>query len=322
MARLMVVGAGVVGQATGKGLIKKGHNIVFVDKDNTVIRSLEKQGYNAVFPHEISKIKADISMICVPTPTKEDGRTDLSYITSAVMNHARWMETNKRNSSYHVIVIRSTVPPTTTQEVLLPLLETYSGMKAGKDFGLCMQPEFLRNASSEQDFANPRIIVIGEFDKRSGDILENIYKAFSSQIVRIDINTAEFMKYVHNCFNATKISFSNEMWRLGQKLGIDANLALQLASSSAEGYWNPKYGIRGGAPYGGACLPKDVKSFLTFAMNINVDMPLLSAVLRVNENIDSVEKIQPVATPNISRLRRKGEHYMTRAQEEENITEI
>ena len=185
-----------------------------------------------------------------------------------------------------------------------------------------MQPEFLRNASAEQDFANPRIIVIGEFDKRSGDILENIYQEFSSQIVRTDIKTAEFMKYVHNCFNATKISFSNEMWRLGQKLGVDANLALQLASSSAEGYWNPKYGVRGGAPYGGACLPKDVKSFLTFAMNVNVDMPLLSAVLRVNDNINSFKKIQPVATSNISRFKRKGEHYMTHVQEEENIKEF
>jgi UDPglucose 6-dehydrogenase len=321
MAKLMIVGAGVVGQATGKGLIKKGHNIVFVDKDNTVITSLKKQGYNAFFPDEIPKIKADISMICVPTPTKEDGRTDLSYITSAVINHAKWMEINRGNSNYHVVVIRSTVPPTTTQEILLPLLETQSGMKAGKDFGLCMQPEFLRNAFSEQDFTNPRIIVLGEFDKRSGDILENIYQEFSSQIVRVDINTAEFMKYVHNCFNATKISFSNEMWRLGQKLGIDANLALQLASSSAEGYWNPKYGIRGGVPYRGACLPKDVKSFLTFAMNINVDMPLLSAVLRINENIDSLKEIQQVATPNISRFKRKGEHYMACPQEEENITE-
>jgi UDPglucose 6-dehydrogenase len=206
---------------------------------------------------------------------------------------------------------------------LLPLLETYSRMKAGKDFGLCMQPEFLRNASSEEDFANPRIIVIGEFDKRSGDILENIYREFCSEIVRVDINTAEFMKYVHNCFNATKISFSNEMWRLGQKLGIDANLALQLASSSAEGYWNPKYGIIGGAPYGGACLPKDVRSFLTFAMNINVDMPLLSAVLQVNENIESFEKLQQVVTPRISRFKRKVDHYMTRSQEEEkNIAEM
>jgi UDPglucose 6-dehydrogenase len=322
MAKLMIVGAGVVGQATGKGLIKKGHNLVFVDKDNNVIRSLEKEGYNALFPHEIPKISADISMICVPTPTKEDGMTDLSYITSALMNHAKWMETNKSNTGYHVVVIRSTVPPTTTQEVLLPLLETYSGMKAGKDFGLCMQPEFLRNASAEQDFANPRIIVIGEFDKRSGDILENIYQEFSSQIVRTDIKTAEFMKYVHNCFNAAKISFSNEMWGLGQKLGVDANLALQLASSSAEGYWNPKYGVRGGAPYGGACLPKDVKSFLTFAMNINVDMPLLSAVLRVNDNINSIKKIQPIATSNISRFKRKGEHYITHVQEEENIKEF
>jgi UDPglucose 6-dehydrogenase len=128
------------------------------------------------------------------------------------------------------------------------------------------------------------------------------------------------MKYVHNCFNAAKISFSNEMWLLGRKLGIDANLALQLASSSAEGYWNPKYGVVGGAPYGGACLPKDVKSFLTFAKSINIEMPLLSAVMSVNENIESLNKMQQqVQSPNLSHIKRKGEYYMSRQQEEQTI---
>jgi UDPglucose 6-dehydrogenase len=322
MAEVMIVGAGVVGQATGKGLAKKGHNVTFVDKNNLIVRSLEKQGYSALSSEKIDRINADICMICVPTPTKEDGNTDLNDIISAIINHAKWMNANEGRGNYHVVVIRSTVPPTTSQHILLPLLEKYSGLKAGKNFGLCMQPEFLRNASSDQDFLKPRIVVIGELDKRSGDIIEKVYRDFSSEIVRVDLKTAEFMKYVHNCFNATKISFSNEMWLLGQKLGVDANLALQLASSSAEGYWNPKYGIVGGSPYGGACLPKDVKSFLTFAKKINIELPLLSAVLNVNEIIESFSEMNQVATPNISHSKRKGEYYMTRRQEEENIAGI
>jgi UDPglucose 6-dehydrogenase len=322
MAKVMIVGAGVVGQATGKGLTKKGHNVIFVDKNTVTVKSLQVEGHKALFSDQADRINADISMFCVPTPTKEDGSTDLSYISLALIKHAKWMKANKGSNDYHVVVIRSTVPPTTTQDRLLPLLETYSGMNAGKDFGLCMQPEFLRTASSEEDFLNPHIIVIGEFDRRSGDIIEKVYERFSSPIVRVDLKTAEFMKYVQNCFNATKISFSNEMWLLGQKLGVDANLALQLAASSAEGYWNSKYGIIGGVPYRGACIPKDIKSFLTFAKNINVEMPLISAVLRINDKIEDFNKMQQFPTPNISSLKRKSQHSMTQRQEEENIAGI
>ena len=105
-------------------------------------------------------------------------------------------------------------------------------MIAGRDFGLCMEPEFLRSHSSENDFLNPRITVIGEFDKQSGDVLEKLYAdRFEGQIFRVDLKTAEFMKYVHNCFNAAKISFSNEMWLIGEKLGIkDPNLALEISN--------------------------------------------------------------------------------------------
>jgi UDPglucose 6-dehydrogenase len=161
-----------------------------------------------------------------------------------------------------------------------------------------MQPEFMRTLSGEYDFLNPHVTVIGQFDKRSGDELEKIYSNFRAPLFRVGLEEAEFMKYIHNCFNATKISFANEMWLLGQRLEIDANLALQLAAMSAEGFWNPNYGTIGGLPYGGPCLPKDIKAFLAFAREFGVSMPMISAADSVNSHMEKLaEKGQvPCAT--------------------------
>ena len=315
---VMIIGAGIVGSATGKGLIRKGHKVVFVDKSPSVVKSLKEQGYSAYLPDywERQDIKVHTAMFCVDTPlcrpikmTSDENRSnepntgesirsyplllsdtaaaDLSNITSAVANHAKWMHRNADSFDgvrpHHLVVIRSTVPPGTTKNSILPLLEKVSGLKAGRDFGLCMQPEFLRTASAEDDFLHPRITVIGEYDNQSGDLLYKIYSNFDGEKVKVDLSMAEFMKYVHNCFNATKISFSNEIWLLGKKLGIDSNFALQLATRSAEGFWNPFYGVKGGRPYDGHCLPKDTEAFLRFAQDNAITMPVLSAVILFNK---------------------------------------
>ena len=224
------------------------------------------------------------------------GGVDLDNIISAVSAHARWLEKNKsysRNGDkyYHLIVIRSTVPPGTTRGLLLPLIEKYSGLKVGEDFGLCMQPEFLRTVRAEEDFLHPRATIIGQYDNQSGDSLEEIYSLFEGEKIRVDLDMAEFMKFIHNCFNATKISFSNEMWQVGQNLGLDANLALRLAAKTAEGLWNPNYGLIGGQPYGGHCLPKDTEGFEQFAQRNNAVTPLLSAVVRVNRQMEEMAKL-------------------------------
>ena len=294
--KIMVVGSGVVGKATGKGLIKKGFDVLFVDTDPETVDSLKRTGFSAYFPYELDNIYADISMFSLPTPSKHDGSVDLTYMTTAITNHAVWMKINNINNSnnfkdkYHTVVIRSTVPPGTTEEILIPILERFSGLRVGKDFGLCMQPEFLRAVSSEEDYLKPWLTVIGEYNKQSGDIVEEIYKDFAAPLIRTNINLAEYMKYVHNCFNALKISFSNEIWLLGQRLGIDANKALEMAAKSAEGYWNPNYGIFGGMPYGGACLPKDTRGLLSYANEKGFDMKLLEAAIMVNSQMEQLTK--------------------------------
>ena len=289
MAKIMIVGSGVVGQATGKGLIKKGHEVVFVDISVETVRRLSQEGFEARLPDELGDIAAEISMFCVSTPPKGDGSVNLDYITTAIANHGEWLKRKKRErereDAWHLVVIRSTVPPGTTRKILLPALEKSSGLTAGKDFGLCMQPEFLRAKSSEEDFLHPWVTVIGEYDQCSGDTLERIYTDFGSKIFRVDLDTAELVKYVHNCFNATKISFTNEIWEVSKKLGIDGNLVMEIVAQSAEGMWNPKYGIKGGYPYGGNCLPKDTRGLKAFAQEIGIDMPLLEATIEINNRL-------------------------------------
>ncbi len=281
---IFIIGCGIVGKATGKGLIAKKHDVIFVDNNIKVVNEMKTDGYHACSIDEYFDKQGDITMICVSTPTNSEGDVEYSNIINTSINIGKWLKANN-NGSFHVVTVRSTVPPFTTRNMILPLIEEYSILKGGIDFGIAMQPEFLRAVSSENDFLNPWITVIGEYDPKSGSILQNIYKDFCSKIYRTDLENAEFMKYIHNCYNATKISFSNEMWMLGQQLGLDANLALNLASESAEGFWNPLYGTRGGKPYEGTCLPKDVKGLISFTKKFHFSLNLLKAVDKVNEDM-------------------------------------
>lgn len=294
---ILIIGGGVVGKATGKGLIAKDHNVIFVDNNPKVVNDMKTHGFNACHIDEYPDKQGDITMICVSTPTNSEGNIDYSSINSTSINIGKWLKINN-NNSYHLVTVRSTIPPFTTRNMILPLIEKHSQLKAGTDFGITMQPEFLRAISSENDFLNPWVTVIGEYDSKSGDILYNIYKDFGDKIYRTDLETAEFMKYIHNCFNATKISFSNEMWLLGQQLGLDTNIALKLATESAEGYWNSIYGTKGGKPYGGACLPKDVKGLISFTKKFNFSLNLLNAVDQVNEDMKLVADSKNITVKN------------------------
>ena len=280
----MVVGSGIVGKATGKGLAKKGHNITFIDIDRKVVKELIDESFNAHTWEEIMTsdiIRPDIVMFCLPTPSRIDGNVDISYLVNAMSDYSSMM---KSIEHYHVLCVRSTVPPGTTRN-LIKLIEESSSKKVARDFGICMQPEFLRAKSSESDFANPWATIIGEYDRKSGDVLQELYHGWSDYTERTTLETAEFMKYVHNCYNVVKISFANEVWMLGKKLGIDGNKALEMASRTAEGYWNPKYGSVGGHAYGGMCLPKDASGFISFCREKMFEPQLLVAADQVNKII-------------------------------------
>lgn len=278
--RINIIGSGVVGTATGKGLLDKGHEVTFYDISTWRRWELKQMGLEVTT--SISS-DADISMICVPTPGRLDGHMDLSHIKQAVEEVAKHL-----GSHYQVIVIRSTVMPSVTEGILLPLIEQHSGRKADIDFGLCHQPDFLRLENENnpyQDFLHPRLIVIGAHDSRAGDVLEELYKPFPAPILRVDIKTAETIRCIHNLFNATKVSFFNEMHLIEERLGIDSNVVHKAVTLTAEGIWNPEYGTKSGYPYGGSCLPKDTEAFLAFAEQNGWRMELLNAVININDTM-------------------------------------
>lgn len=282
MTKLAVIGSGVVGQATGKGFIAKGYEVVFCDINPETLADLKNQGYQVCSPDLLEQEKGvKAYFLPVSTPTI-DGKVKLDFLKSAVANLGRGAL--KKNDDYCVVVIRSTVPPNTIEGSLIPLLEKYSGKKAGKDFGVCMNPEYLREDSNEEDFENPWIIVIGELDTKSGEILDEIYSTCECPIAHTSIKEAEVQKYVHNIFNACKISFFNEMRMICETVNVDADKVFNLVSKSAEGSWNPQYGIRNLGPYSGSCLPKDTIAFLAWTKDeLGKSLPLLKAVIKTNE---------------------------------------
>ena len=278
MRNVTIVGAGVVGQATGKGLLGVGNAVRFVDVIPAVIERMGAEGYDAVYPDQHDWNSAEITMLSVNTPTIEN-RIDLSNLMTAIKTVGRGLADGREP---HTVVVRSTIPPTTTLTLIRPLLEASSGRQVGADLHLAFCPEFLRQARANDDFAKPWIHVIGAADEVAGAILQELVAPFDAPVVRTDPTTAETIKYAHNLYNATKISFFNEFHLVCERLGIDSRLVSKTVALSAEASWNPEYGIRGGAPYGGACLPKDTAAFLDFATRLGLEMPVLAGTIRTN----------------------------------------
>ncbi len=290
MAKLVVIGSGIVGQATGKGLIAKGHQVVFSDLNPEVLAKLRDEGHTVCPPELLGQEETDVLafFLAISTPTV-DGRIELGFLESAVANLGNVL---KSHEHYSIVVIRSTVPPNTTRGSLVPLLEKYSGKKAGEDFGVCMNPEYLRESSNEQDFKNPWLVMIGELDTRSGQALEAIYGQCNCPIFHLPLEEAEMQKYIHNLWNACKISFFNEMRGLCDQIGKEAGIVMDadkifwITMESAEASWNLKYGIRNLGPFGGTCLPKDTNAFLAWAKDrFGKTLVLLKAVIAVNDDL-------------------------------------
>jgi UDPglucose 6-dehydrogenase len=231
---------------------------------------------------------SNTSFICVPTPTRENGEIELSYIKEVAKNIGKVLA-NKEG--YHVVVVKSTVVSGTTEDVVIPILEKYSGKKAGSEIGACMNPEFLTEISgtwskdegTKKDFFTEDRIVIGEYDKKSGDILEELYKPLNlnKPIFRVDLRTAELIKYASNCMLAAKISYWNEIYLICKELGIDSQEVANIVGLDPR---IGKYGTVHGKAFGGKCLPKDLKAFVSFAKKYR-NVRLLKAVDDINEEM-------------------------------------
>ena len=282
MLRINIVGSGVVGSATGAGFAMHGHEVQFVDTSPARIAVLRSRGFRAALPSQVDWAAAYMSMISVNTPTDDQG-VDLSAVRAAIRTLGQGLA---ESTDPHVVVVRSTVPPCTTRDLIRPLLEAASGRRVGSNLGLAMNPEFLRQRSADDDFRRPRLTVFGTVGEHEASLLRSLYEPFGAPIIATDVTTAEVIKYAHNLYNATKISFFNEFHVVCEELGIDSRTIGEVVSLSAEGMWRPQYGTRGGRPYDGACLPKDTLGFLSFAQSLGIQMPLLQATIAVNESME------------------------------------
>ncbi|MCL5073569.1 MAG: UDP-glucose/GDP-mannose dehydrogenase family protein [Actinobacteria bacterium] len=281
--KICIIGPGVVGLATGRSFLEKGIDTTFIGRNIEKNNQLKADGYNIYTWEEMlnGHFDFDISMLTVPTPTT-DGKIDLSPMKAASIELGKRLCNIKK---YHVVVVKSTVLPGTTRNFVGKIIEEYSGKKFGEDLGLCMNPEYLREKTAFEDTINPWIITIGEYDKRSGDTLSDIYRDFDSPIYRLTLEEAEIQKYVHNLFNACKISFFNEMREIGEELELNMDKVFKLATQSTEGLWNPKYGTKKQGPFSGSCLPKDTQAFLNWSENNGFEVNLLRETIKVNERL-------------------------------------
>lgn len=281
MAKIAIIGSGFVGQATGRGFAKRGHEVVFCDVKKKILVELRKQGYRTCFPDSLAKKDFDVFFISVFTPTIRRQVSFDSLREAAVNLGAGAL---KRSRKYCLVVARSTILPGTTENLIIPVLQEHSGKMAGRDFGVCFNPEFLREKSAQEDFDHPRLIMVGGLDQRSGETLEDFYAShFSCPIVKRTLLEAEVFKYMHNVANAAKISLVNELSLVCKKMGIDPMELLPFLAVSAQSFWDPSYGVRHIGHFGGSCLPKDAVGLQHWARTkLSLEMPLLSAVIDVN----------------------------------------
>ena len=298
MSRLCIVGTGHVGLVYAVAFCLQGHTVVGTDVVAETIASLQagkapfyEPGLQAAltrarrtkrlaFSTDIASgaSEAEVVFLAVGTPSREDGSIDTSFVESAARTVGGAM---RSADGYRVIVVKSTVVPGTTEGVVRPALEAGSGKTAGRDFGLCMNPEFLREGSAVEDATKPDRIVIGSLDARSGAALAKVYAKNRCRKLRTDLRTAEMIKYATNSFLATKVSFANELANLCDAFGgIDVDHVIEGMALDAR--INPRF-LKAGLGFGGSCFPKDVRALLAAGRAKGYDSFLLQAALDVNE---------------------------------------
>jgi UDPglucose 6-dehydrogenase len=294
--RIGIIGAGYVGLVTGAGLAECGNEVILVDIDsqkvnliNQAMAPFYEEGLEPLLKKSVGKNlratlntkeavnNAEVVFFSVPTANGEDGSINLSNVQDA----ARQVGNNLREKdSYTSVVVKSTVIPGTTENVVLPILEKHSGKKAGRDFGVAANPEFLKEGTALADFHNPDRIVIGELDKKDGDILCELYRKLDAPILRVSPKTAEMIKYTSNTFLAAKISFINEIGNICKRMGIDVYRVAE--GVGLDRRIGPHF-LRAGIGFGGSCLPKDIRALTQAAKEIGYHPTLLEGIIRVND---------------------------------------
>src|SRR3972149_3463969 len=300
---ISVLGIGYVGLCTAVGFASKGYNVIASTHNaekaakinngippfhepnlKKLLKETVQNGHLKCLINQTEKavLETDLTFNAGGTPSRPDGSIDLRFIEKST--HEMGKALNQK-STYHVVIVKSTVVPGTTQDIVKPILENESKKKCGSDFGLCMNPEFLRQGSAFEDTMHTDRIVIGEYDKRSGDALERLYKDFYDKnvppMIRTTLSTAELIKYASNSLLATKISYINSIANLCDKTpGADVKVvALAMGLDKRIG---PLF-LNAGIGYGGSCFPKDVKALIAHSKTLGYRPELLEVVENIND---------------------------------------
>jgi GDP-mannose 6-dehydrogenase len=297
--KISIFGMGYVGTVSAGCLAQDGHEVIGVDPVRTKV-DLINAGQSPIIEADIGEIVAaavqtgrlratsdqdlairetELSFICVGTPSQTNGNLDLTYIRRVCELIGAAL---KKKTDRHTVVIRSTILPGTMRQIVIPVLEEYSGKNAGTDFGVCNNPEFLREGSAVKDFNSPPKTVIGEFDRASGDLLAALYSQLDAPLIRTNIETAEMVKYVDNSWHALKIGYANEIGNLCKSFSIDAHEVMKIFCQDEKLNISPAYLLPGFA-FGGSCLPKDLRALAYKAKTHDLQLPIMTSILPSNE---------------------------------------
>jgi len=298
-AAISVVGLGYVGAVSTACLSSLGHRVVGVDLDSVKVEQINA-GVSPIHEKDLGKLlsagvnadlvtatdnlvmavrETDVTFVSVGTPTSADGGCDYSYIESAARSIGEGIALK---SDFHVVVMRCSIPPGTTLNMMTPIIEQVSGKTAGVDFGVCFNPEFLREGVAVEDFYAPPKTVIGTTDQRTTNIMGQIYAAVDDNVITTSIETAEMVKYVDNVWHAAKVTFANEVGRLCKPLGVDSHEVMDVFVQDTKLNLSPYY-LKPGFAFGGSCLPKEVRAVAHIAKEIGVDLPMIQSLGTSNQ---------------------------------------
>ena len=297
--RISVFGLGYVGSVCAACLAGRGHDVIGVDINPEKV-AMTARGQAPVLEAQLSDLTADavsarrlhattdagkaiaeteLTLVCVGTPSEATGGLSTHYLETASRHLG---EALAEKPTRHTIAFRSTMLPGTCEDLLIPIVEQASGLRAGVGFGVCTNPEFLREGTGVKDFLEPEKTVIGELDRASGDVVESIYADFPGRIFRVPVRVAELSKYVDNSFHALKVAFANEVGALSKALDVDSHDVMDIFRADRKLNISTAY-LRPGLAFGGSCLPKDLRALVHLARHIDVSVPLLANILASNE---------------------------------------
>lgn len=300
MARsLSVFGMGYVGCVSAACFAKEGHTVIGVDVNSTKV-DLINSGRSPIVEEGIDELVGEmvaagrlratdsvseaiqntsISLVCVGTPSKKNGSLDLGYVERVSEQIGAALKDKDDN---HVVVIRSTVLPGTVEGLVIPAIERTSGKKVGEGFGVCMNPEFLRESTSIKDFYDPPFTLIGGTSTEASETVTDLYAGIEAPVYLTDIKVAEMVKYICNCFHGLKVAFANEVGNVAKQLGVDSHQVMDIFCQDTKLNLSPYY-LKPGFAFGGSCLPKDIRGAVYLAREHDVATPVLSSILPSND---------------------------------------